>query len=58
MSTRGTINGLADMPIMNLTVVQGRVPDPNMEPARLVSVGDPLMYIWHLNFKDGEFFHQ
>ncbi|CAG9532833.1 unnamed protein product [Cercopithifilaria johnstoni] len=53
MSTRGTIDGTADIPIVNLTVVQGRVPDPNMEPARLVSVGDPLMYIWHLNSKAG-----
>ncbi|VDM06764.1 unnamed protein product, partial [Wuchereria bancrofti] len=52
-STSGIINGIADIPIMKLTVVQGRVPDPNMEPARLVSVGDPLMYIWHLNSKAG-----
>ncbi|VDK83414.1 unnamed protein product [Litomosoides sigmodontis] len=51
MSTRDTIDGIADTPTINLTVVQGRVPDPNMEPARLVSVGDPLIYIWHLNSK-------
>lgn len=53
MNTRGTINGIADIPMINLTIVQGRVPDPSIEPARLVSVGDPLMYIWHLNSKPG-----
>lgn len=58
MSTRDTINGVADTPMINLAVIQGRVPDPNMEPARLVSVGDPLMYIWHLKSEAGKFFHQ
>ncbi|MCP9258321.1 Cuticlin-1 [Dirofilaria immitis] len=53
MNTRDIITGMADLPIVNLTVVQGRVPDPNMKPAKLVSVGDPLMYIWHLNSKTG-----
>uniref|UniRef100_A0A1I7VFC0 ZP domain-containing protein n=1 Tax=Loa loa TaxID=7209 RepID=A0A1I7VFC0_LOALO len=41
------------MPFVNLTVVQGHLPNPNMKSARVVSVGDPLMYIWHLNSKDG-----
>ncbi|EJD74939.1 hypothetical protein LOAG_17817 [Loa loa] len=52
-STSGTVSGTADMPFVNLTVVQGHLPNPNMKSARVVSVGDPLMYIWHLNSKDG-----
>ncbi|VDM94165.1 unnamed protein product, partial [Onchocerca ochengi] len=53
MNTRGMITGVADIPFVNLTIVQGRVPDPDIEPAKLVSVGDPLMYIWHLNSNTG-----
>lgn len=53
ITTRGIIGATAGMPVMGLTIVEGRVPDPDLEPAKLVSVGDPLMYIWHLNYNTG-----
>lgn len=49
ISTRGIIGGTAEVPVIDLTIVRGRVPDPNLEPATVVSVGEPLMYIWYIN---------
>uniref|UniRef100_A0A915BFL1 ZP domain-containing protein n=1 Tax=Parascaris univalens TaxID=6257 RepID=A0A915BFL1_PARUN len=48
ITTRGIIGGTAAIPIIDLTIVPGRVPDPTLEPAHTVIVGEPLMYIWHL----------
>uniref|UniRef100_A0A915PGN4 ZP domain-containing protein n=1 Tax=Setaria digitata TaxID=48799 RepID=A0A915PGN4_9BILA len=49
MNTRGIIGATASIPVISLTIIEGRVPDPKLESAKLVSVGDPLMYIWHFN---------
>uniref|UniRef100_A0A9J2Q1L1 ZP domain-containing protein n=1 Tax=Ascaris lumbricoides TaxID=6252 RepID=A0A9J2Q1L1_ASCLU len=48
ITTRGIIGGTAAIPTIDLTIVPGRVPDPALEPAHTVIVGEPLMYIWHL----------
>ncbi|KHN76193.1 Cuticlin-1 [Toxocara canis] len=48
ITTKGIIGATAQMPTIDLTIVPGRVPDPALEPAHTVVVGEPLMYVWHL----------
>lgn len=42
------------MPSVSLKIVSGRVPDPSVEAAGTVRVGDPLMFIWYLPIASGE----
>ncbi|VDN01420.1 unnamed protein product [Thelazia callipaeda] len=53
ISTRGIIGATAQLPYVSLQIVEGRVPDPKLKSATIVSVGDPLMFIWHLNSSTG-----
>ncbi|KAK0416237.1 hypothetical protein QR680_012367 [Steinernema hermaphroditum] len=48
ITTRGVLTGVAEPPEVALTIVPGRVPDPNLQPAGTVPLGTPLMFIWHL----------
>uniref|UniRef100_A0A914W5N1 ZP domain-containing protein n=1 Tax=Plectus sambesii TaxID=2011161 RepID=A0A914W5N1_9BILA len=48
ISTRGILSGTASMPSVSLKIVSGRVPDPAVEAASTVRVGDPIMFIWYL----------
>ncbi|TKR77028.1 hypothetical protein L596_018078 [Steinernema carpocapsae] len=48
ITTRGVLTGVAEPPEVALTIVQGRVPDPSLEPAGTVQLGTPLMFVWHL----------
>uniref|UniRef100_A0A914YNZ7 ZP domain-containing protein n=1 Tax=Panagrolaimus superbus TaxID=310955 RepID=A0A914YNZ7_9BILA len=48
ITTRATFNGVSAMPEPSLTIVNGRLPDEQLTPAKLVKVGDAIMFVWNM----------
>uniref|UniRef100_A0AC34FQK2 ZP domain-containing protein n=1 Tax=Panagrolaimus sp. ES5 TaxID=591445 RepID=A0AC34FQK2_9BILA len=48
ITTRATFNGVSAMPEPSLRIVNGRVPDDHLTPAKLVKVGDAIMFVWNM----------
>ncbi|CAD5222378.1 unnamed protein product [Bursaphelenchus xylophilus] len=45
--SKGVASGVAQLPMPRLKVISGRVPDENLEAAKVVTVGEALIFVWY-----------